>query len=387
MLHQAKPYTFAELDADGNGDINGEDANYLSLVNIGSLYFITGLNYSSVSPGDCLFTIGVTLEGKAGARVSVADTIVLLDIAHTDEAFQSEVEASVVTTGAVATYDKGSALLYGGIYVADMADAQTGYYELSMGAAFNRSDIGISVIQISRDSLYTSMLMFTGSQSTSLLYSAKVSTTVSAFGSEVSVLSGGKQGYNPVLFAGNLAPSLDCFESIPCASTEYRHDAATIISAPNCVAATVCTPLQFQSVAPTPTTNRVCSLPTQCASYQYEEVPYSKTSDRVCTNATVCFDVVAQAIWINATLAKHNFTSVANLSQYNISIPELEFEMYAPSYSTDRNCTIVTNCSASLLIERTPPTITSDRTCKSKFSFISILCSMFMIFQVKLQQM
>jgi hypothetical protein len=199
----------SSLDIDTNGQVNAKDASYLSAINIGSLFFLGTPSITSVEDSrDCLLTISVTLTDKLGSAPSNETFLVFFDISHTNESFTSEVNQSAVVTGSLITLDRGSSQLYGGIFKAQLINATSGEYVVQLQAAFSRQDIGLSVVQISRDSLSTSVRFLGGSEVGTPAYGRQLSAAVSAFGQSVSITSSGLQGFNPLMtFDNNLESS------------------------------------------------------------------------------------------------------------------------------------------------------------------------------------
>jgi hypothetical protein len=199
----------SSLDIDGNGQVNAKDASYLSAINIGSFFFLGTPSIASVEDSsDCLLTISVTLADKLGAAPLNESFIVFFDISHTNASFTSEVNQSAVVTGSLVTLDRGNSQLYGGIFKAELVNATSGEYVVQLQAAFSRQDIGLSVVQISRDSLSTNVRFLGGSEVGLPVYGRQLSATVSAFGQSVSITSSGLQGFNPLMtFDNNLESS------------------------------------------------------------------------------------------------------------------------------------------------------------------------------------
>ena len=190
------------LDIDSNKQVNAKDASYLSAINIG--FFLSAPSIAPVeSSRDCLLTISVTLQDKTGSAPSSSSLQVFFDLSHSNASFTAELNQSAVVTGSLVTLDRGSSQLYGGIFQAELVNATSGEYQVQLEAAFSRESIGLSIVQIARDSLGTSVRFLGGPESGVLAYTQQLSASLIVFGQSVGITSSGLSGFNPLLTFDN----------------------------------------------------------------------------------------------------------------------------------------------------------------------------------------
>jgi len=299
------------------------------LINLGVLNFISNVTVNTVNQSDgCFLTISVILQGQFVISSTMAS--VLFHLSHMNPQFTQQLNESVFIEGSLLTTNLGSSTLHGGIIEAKLVDAMTGEFRIRVGSALNASNIGLSIIQVSKDMSFATPVgrFFGGSESGAFEYLAQLKANVTVLNNtSVLVQSSGTVGYNPYKAFDNLLTSLSCFETFVCnASLQYEASPASIISAPDCRASRVCKNYEYQTVAPTYTTNRVCQ------------------------NLTTCFDGKQLQLW--NTIQSHS----------DVLAPTLQFESAAATFTSDRNCTNVTICAIGQIATMSE-TATSDRIC------------------------
>jgi hypothetical protein len=258
-------------------------------------------------------------------------TAILFAFSHTVPTFRQQLNHSAFEDGRLLTIDEGSSALFGGIAVAQLINQTTGLFRIRLGAAFNLTSIGISIIQVTRvdHNSAPSVVFLGGLNSSPFVYPVPLRTTLNLFGTSVAVASGAQRGYNPLSTFDNLQGSIDCFALFKCDSSfQYQYAPETIVSSPDC------------------RTTRVCNN-----QYEYETSAPTYSTNRICQNLTVCFDASQLSLW-----------TASQGSGSALQPPSLQFESVAPTATTNRNCTNVTTCQPNQVTARVE-TAYSDRVC------------------------
>ncbi|EGD82877.1 hypothetical protein PTSG_03507 [Salpingoeca rosetta] len=222
-LHASKPYTYDELDADLNTERNEDDAAFLNRVNFGLLRFVTGVGVQAVSSGTaCELEVSAVLLDKGDGAASGADTRVYFDLeggsvpagltsGESSLGLELSTSASVFSEGRFVTLSKGSGTLSGAIVEAELVNASVGLWRVSVPVSTVRTDIGLSVIQVTRDTPEALFVFMGGRTQGSKAYTGQVSVTLGAFGGDdVAVKTPVPQGYNPLQTFDNTVDSVSC---------------------------------------------------------------------------------------------------------------------------------------------------------------------------------
>jgi len=203
-----------KLDVDKNSVINAKDASLLNEINLGIFYFVQDLSVVPASiSSQCYTTISVSMTGKPGFGPTPYVSRVFFDISSSDSGFTSKLNQSMIIEGNLTTLSKG-ALLFGGIVEANLTNITTGEYQVRVASAFSGTNIGISVIQVTQDALFTSARFFGGLESGVFAYQTQLATTITAFGVHVNISSSGFHGYNPLLQFNSSLTTQQCLESL-----------------------------------------------------------------------------------------------------------------------------------------------------------------------------
>jgi hypothetical protein len=143
------PIQLSNIDADGNGQRNSQDVDYLLKVNFGLYRFVTMLAVSPVTLADPQCTLSITatvLSGGAGAGDAPADpatTFVFFDIESTNSSITQQLRNSLPLTGAMTDVVKG------GNYHGTLIRAESlgnGQFGVVLASALQLSGVGISIL-------------------------------------------------------------------------------------------------------------------------------------------------------------------------------------------------------------------------------------------------
>eukprot|EP00048_Salpingoeca_helianthica_P009150 m.131035 g.131035 ORF g.131035 m.131035 type:complete len:4598 (-) comp14790_c0_seq1:87-13880(-) len=211
----------------------------------------------------------------------------------------------------------------------------------------------------------------------------------------------------------SVAPTLtsdrECTSLTPCDNaTQFEAAAGTSTSNRQCASLAVCQSFQYELSARTATSNRVCVNASTCVSgQQYLVTEKTTTTDRVCRNYTTCRTGLSASmrtlcsdcglaiggtlpvtplcssrlITACATDSSPNYCAICTASPPNLNnlndpcmrfavewatatcnFPAQDYQVRAPTATSDRNCTPVTVCNSSQY-ELVAPTAFSDRIC------------------------
>ena len=121
---------------------------------------------------------------------------------------------------------------------------------------------------------------------------------------------------------------------------------------------------QFESVSADRLTDRQCASLTVCANpgmAEYELTPPSPTSDRVCMPLRACKAgaSTASSSMMSPPASQENKDEVATVGAL-----ALEYEIKAPTMTSDRACAFATVCNNTVEYERQPLNATADRICQ-----------------------
>ena len=197
------------MDGDRNGVIGVDDAFFLLRVNFRLLYFVSDISIVPVEHlgSACLLTISVSLAGKGLSAARIHQTAVLLNVVHESPQFDSQFDRSSVNLGFLAS----SSPPQGGIVTCQYDDRLRSFVAV-INASFAETDIGISVIQVTLDSLNTTSsgryVHLVGSSTPPFRFSQPVDAIVSVGGSPIRIVSPDK--YNPWITFNNTLKSSDC---------------------------------------------------------------------------------------------------------------------------------------------------------------------------------
>jgi len=204
QLHAAKPYTKENLDADLNGAVTINDAEFSLDVLLGFAGFISMPDVtSSEATNDCLLAINVTICAADGGPLKSNSVAVYFDLALPSADMQADFNLMFGTSYVTKPG------LHGGIVTANrLADSVWG---VSVGSQISAPGIGLSVILIGKDdtSIVTHFLGGLRASST-FVYDSKLSVALDIQGTNVPISTSGDLGYNPLTTFANLNNALDC---------------------------------------------------------------------------------------------------------------------------------------------------------------------------------
>ena len=154
------------------------------------------------------------------------------------------------------------------------------------------------------------------------------------------------------------------------AVSEYAYQSPTSSSDRLCAPLLVCLPGWYQVVPPTATTNRECSLVSTCLSaLEYEVHPPTATSDRICTTWSQCDPSTEYQIEPPTITSDRICSSLTNCTR------GYEYQIISPTATSNRICKPLSNCTLYTPNIGSGPidmeyismleTATSDRQCKN----------------------
>ena len=185
------------LDADLNTVIDIADAIFLLKAVFRLAYLIQDPVINPGNPStNCLVEISANLT--TGTSVPVDDVVVYFDIGLFDIEAHNNFTESTLLDGAVITYDKGDGQ-FGGIIMARRRS--TGQFVATINSSLVNSAVGISILQVTFDSLNTSRLSRTaqlfGAMTFPLVYPYPLDFTIDIRGYNFTVFA--SHGYNPLI--------------------------------------------------------------------------------------------------------------------------------------------------------------------------------------------
>ncbi|EGD75036.1 hypothetical protein PTSG_07261 [Salpingoeca rosetta] len=399
FVSAVQAFQMPDMDADGNTIINTVDVNFLLRANFGLFALVRSVNMTapdtdpslavSVEQTECSVAVYVqTISGGDGREQVPSDpqrTAVFVYLDSPNVTLHNNAQL-VVTDGEVVVADV--ATNQRGVFIKAAHDpARDAFFvaassELPSDLVLTGVPLLISIDAAGETNADRATAALTYSDApVSIAGEQRVAFTFLGQGFEL-VLN----DYGPRVWVSTTTVSRNCREQLMCddeageyvavnATTtdnpvcralttcvlgdSYETRAPTQFSDRVCANTTVCTPGQeYISVLPTLVSDRRCSnISAPCTSTQFEAMAPTNTSDRVCTNTTVC-DLSTQYIVTDATLSSNRVC--ANIS--DACVFPLQFEIQAPTNTSDRACVTTLVCTASQY-ETVAPTPTSNREC------------------------
>ncbi|XP_062511329.1 uncharacterized protein LOC134187228 [Corticium candelabrum] len=197
------------MDADKNGVIDTRDAYYLARLNFNFLRFVNSINVSEVGHNDCWLTITVALESRNTMSAEGNKTSIALIFEDNDPDFNKMFDSSVVRVGnvlRVAQEDK----LNGRVVLCHYIGL--GRFQVSFNTSINKTNIGLSILQVTFNDLGMSSVARTAfirkSVASSVALYPPIRATLSVMTLYVDVIA--TNGYNPLLKFNNTITTSDC---------------------------------------------------------------------------------------------------------------------------------------------------------------------------------
>lgn len=194
------------LDIDLNGATDPNDVIFMLRVNFRLLRFVPDIDVVMVMEDSCEFAVNVTLLGRGDVPAEPPSAALVIDLAHESPAFQTMFDATNFTIGSVLVPNKGTNL-YGGLVQADHLG--NGVFSISAQTNINITNLGISLIQVTFDSLgETSSVRTTAMFSQDAPRYSPLDLTLSLQGEDIPIQA--QAGYSPLLLTSNTLTSPVC---------------------------------------------------------------------------------------------------------------------------------------------------------------------------------
>ena len=217
------PDRVAFLDPDLSGSTDPNDVIFLLRAAFQLYHFITSTQITPISEDTCKLVINVTMVQRGNVSPDPQFTALLVDFAHQDSHFQQQFAATNFTSGSVLTANKGPGQ-YGGVVQMDYSGDR---FILQANAAFNATNIGISLIQVTFDVFGKTSSMRVASmfsQGPALYPSLDLSLTVM----EQPISVQAQAGYAPLYLMNNTLTSEQCLALMQPISFEQQGYSATV---------------------------------------------------------------------------------------------------------------------------------------------------------------
>ena len=282
------------LDADGSGNIDTQDVDFLLRANFQKYFFVTDLVITPVNLENCVLGIQATaVTGGAGlgdVPVDPARSFLYLNLQSVsrNNILGSQMQSSTILAGSL---DPTAGFSPNSVVLSTQGNSSNfGIFSFRMASSLSDYEIGISLIQgtlgPTGDASSERTLFMTGVHAPPYTFNDISLFNLTINSNAPLVID--PQNFNAYKTMQNPETSLACQQARTCDfPLSFQIEAATILSPPKCQAIKTCNvSSEYQSAAATNVTDAICSLLTVCnKTYPLQSAAPTYTSDRNCTSA------------------------------------------------------------------------------------------------------
>ena len=207
LVSEETPQQGQYLDIDlSGGDPNPNDVIFLLKMTAGLYQFITDLNISPVTDGNCDFSINVTLTDRTNNPAMPDSASVFFHFVHDNPTFQAMFDSTNITAGGRVPLVMADGQ-HGGLVRAEYTSE--GVFGMTSSSAINITGIGVSLILVTYDNMSeTSALRTVGLFQSAPPVFHSLNLDFISGGNQVSIRR--QNGYAPLRYVDNTLTTSEC---------------------------------------------------------------------------------------------------------------------------------------------------------------------------------